>query len=73
MPQPPEPAPPLARIEAHRAADLAARLAPLAQGLELTEAEVIALGLDLVEELLSDDPDVMRARVATLKTARHGG
>ncbi len=59
--------------DALRVAGLAPRLAPLAGGLGLTETEVVALGLDLVAELLDDDPEVLRARVAEAKAARKNG
>lgn len=48
-------------------------LAPLAGGLGLTETEVVALGLDLVAELLDDDPEVLRARVTEARAARKNG
>ena len=56
-------APPYSTTNAERHA----RLAPLCQGLGLTEDELLDLGIDLLEELLSDDPEVLRARVDATK------
>ncbi len=51
----------------------AARLTPLSQGLGLTEQEVLSLGLDLIEDLLDEDPEILRARVAEVIAARSVG
>ena len=55
------------------AARTAARLAPLVAGLGLTEAELIALAIDLLEELLDDNAEAVRARVEAVKSARQQG
>lgn len=71
-------APPLAPLPSAPAsgplaASINARLAPLIDGLGLTEAELLDLGIDLLEELLDDDPELLRARVADIKAARSSG
>jgi hypothetical protein len=51
-------------------AELADQLEAFARGLGLRGAEVVALGLQLLDEQLESDPELVRSRVLELQAQR---
>jgi hypothetical protein len=62
--------PPLLTSPLTLPAELADQLESFARGLGLRGAEVIALGLQLLDEQLESDPELVRSRVLELQAQR---